>query len=284
MNPPTKGRATPEQNRGARDLARAIVDVNRSAKARVKAVEEATSLAATRPTVMKALLRTVGDSGAPVTVRRAALTSLQANSFRSSLFAAFQADYLEALRSIATDGDEALRTSALEILAAHGDEYGQRLLVEGLRDPATALVDPATALAMVGSDVHAQDFPLVRDLASSDDEVVRRSALRVLAADSDSVPMFRKIARDKDEDREARATSAIALQSLAPGTFKKLVEDVALDDDDFPEIRTTVLNALAHDQNVRPSKRVREQLDQLESAPEQVQQAAQRFLDRDADQ
>jgi len=279
MSPDKAGRAGP----GARELVRTIVDQDARARARIDAIETASSLATSRPTVMNALLRTVTDSSAPVTVRRAALRALRTNSFRTSVFAPFRAQYFEALRSIAKDEDEELRVSALETLAANGDEYGQRLLMDGLRDPAVALVDAANALGMVAADVHAQDYDLVRELARSDDTETRRSALRVLAADSRSVDLFRKIARDKDEDRVARATSAVALQSLAPKTFKKVAEDVALDETDYPEIRATVLNALAHDVNVKPSARLREQLTVVYTAPAQVLAASRMVAERESE-
>ena len=283
MSPTTKRTATRSSTRGARDLTRAILDPKLPAKARVAAVTDATALAVTRATVMEALFTTVRNTGDPVTLRRAALNALDANSFRTNLFAAYLPQYLEALRTIADDHDLQLRHSALEVLAAHGDDYGRRLLVDGLRDPATALLDPATALGIVGSDIHAQDVRLVRKLASSDDTAVRRSALRVLAADGGSAAFFRKIVRDKTDDREARATSAIALQSINPDSFRRLAHAVALDDDDYPEIRTTVLNALAHDDTATTSPRVRKQLDELTSAPAPVRAAARRLLDRDAE-
>jgi HEAT repeat protein len=280
---PTKDRRTADKRggRGARELVRAIVDPDRPARTRVAAIEEASRVAVSYPTVMNALLQTVEATDAPVSVRRAALRSLRANSFRTAPFVPFRADYLRVLRSIATDADEEIRASALEVLAAVGDEHGQRLLVDGLRDPDAALVDPATAVGMLGADIHNQNYDLLRELATSDDPAVRRSALRVLAADSRAVNLFQRIATDKNEDRDARATSAIALQSLAPNKFKKVAEDVALDDNDYPEIRATLLNALAHDPNVRPGRRLRDQLDTLETAPEDVRQAAKLVADRE---
>lgn len=268
---------------GARELVRIIVDPDAKARPRTEAIEAATTIATTRPTLMDALLRTVTDRTSPVTVRRAALRALQVNRFRTSAFAPFQPRYFESLRAIATDTDEELRASALETLAANGDEYGQRLLVEGLRDSTVALVDPAHAVGMLGADIHGQDFTLLRELARSQDKTTRRSALRVLAADTGSVALFRKIARDKNEDRVARATSAVALQALAPRTFKKVAEEVALDERDHPEIRATLLNALAHDVNVKPSARLREQLPALDAAPAQVRAAAKLVADREAE-
>lgn len=276
MSPAKQRRSAPD----VRALARTVLDEGAKARARIAAIEEASALAVSRPTVMRALLRVVTATDAPVTVRRAALQVVRANSFRTASFAPFRPEYFEALRAIAKDEDEQLRVSALDTLAANGDEYGQRLLLNGLRDPDAALIDAPTALGMLGADIHAQDYELVLELAQSKHKDTRRSALRVLAADSRSVDLFHKIARDKDEDRVARATSAVALQSLAPRTFEEVAEDVALDESDYPEIRTTLLNALAHDVNVKPSTNLRQQLDAMDAAPAQVRKAAKMVAER----
>ena len=153
----------------------------------------------------------------------------------------YAADFRDALRSAATDDDPELREQAMDILALNGDEYVQRLLVEGLQDDNVALVKPQRALQMIGYDVHAEHYGLLRDIVeTSKQPTVRRTALRLLAADSDAKDLFARIAADKSEDSAARSTSAIALQSLAPDDFTTVARDVVLDDDDDDKVRRDV--------------------------------------------
>ena len=204
---------------------------------------------------MQAFIRVLGDPDEVDNVRLAALQALQQNTFSRAGFRRYEADYREALRAAATDDHAALRDQALERLALMRDEYAQRLLVEGLQDPSQALVKPQRALQLLGNDVHAEHYPLLRDIVeTSKQPAVRRSALRLLAADSDATELFARIATDKAEDAAARSTSAIALQSLAPDQFQDVARAVVLDDDDDQKVRATFVNAIAHRDDSPPDE------------------------------
>ena len=241
---------------GERDTARArpapeaedaIGDRSRPAGERVAAIVAASPGAAGRPELMDGLLGILRDPGEDAAVRLAALAALQENSFAVAEFGPWAAGWTEALRDIATDEDRALRARALDILALDGDEYAQRLLTDGLRDPKRALVPAAKALRMIGYDIHAEQYDLLRDLAANArQKAVRNQALRLLGADGSSKDMFARIAADRGEDATARATAAVALQGLAPDEFAALARDVVQDDDDDDRVRATVITALAH--------------------------------------
>src|SRR5262245_54195553 len=79
------------------------------------------------------LLTTLRDPTEASVVRLAALRGLQGASFLPPLFNPWRAEFLQTLRELATDQDEALRERAMELLATHKDDYVQRLLIEGLR-------------------------------------------------------------------------------------------------------------------------------------------------------
>jgi hypothetical protein len=99
---------------------------------------------------------------------------------------------------------------------------------------------------MLGYDLHAEHYPILRKIVQeSKQPTVRREALRVLAADSGSVDLMRTIAGDHQEDKQARATATMALQSLAPEEFAKVARDVVLDDTAHHDLRASVISALA---------------------------------------
>lgn len=230
-----------------RDLVAAIKNTSSRPRVRIAAIDVASVAAVKTPSVMNLLIKILADPAEDNDVREAALAALQQNSFSATEFRRYAADFRDALRSAATDEDPELRDQAMDILALSGDEYVQRLLVEGLQDAKVALVKPQRALQMIGYDVHAEHYGLLRDIVeTSKQPTVRRTALRLLAADSDAKDLFARIAADKSEDSAARSTSAIALQSLAPEDFTTVGRDVVLDDDDDDKVRATFINAMSH--------------------------------------
>ncbi|HTI35740.1 MAG TPA: hypothetical protein VL422_18835 [Miltoncostaea sp.] len=235
------------RTRPAEEAEASIGDRSRPPGERVAAIAAASPGAVLRPELMDLFLGILRDRDDDPAVRLAALAALQENSFAVADFGPWAAAWTEVLRDVATDDDRALRTRALDLLALEGDEYAQRLLTDGLRDPRRALVPAAKALRMIGYDVHAEQYDLLRDLAANaKQKAVRNHALRLLAADASSKDMFARIAADRGEDATARATAAVALQGLAPEEFAALARDVVHDDDDDDRVRATVITALAH--------------------------------------
>jgi hypothetical protein len=180
----------------------------------------------------------------------------------------------------ATDDDADLRAEALDVLALRRDSYAQQLLVDGLRDPGQALVPPLQAVRMLGYDLHAEHYPLLRDIVeTSKQQPLRRAALRLLAADSGSRSLMRTIATDRGEDKQCRATAAVALQVLAPRDFDRVARTVVLDDDEDDDLRATVISAITHGPT-RPGRDVERKVREIDAAPggaRQLNRAAREF-------
>lgn len=250
------------------------------ARRRTDAVVRAGVRAVKRPRLMATLIGLLADPGENVEVRRAALSAIEAGSFKTVEFRRYAAEFREALRVAATDDDVELRTEALDVLALHKDSYAQQLLVDGLRNPRTALVKPVQAVRMLGYDVHAEHYPLLRDIvATSKQTTLRRAALRLLAADGGSRSLMRRIATDQGEDSDTRAVAAVALQSLAPGDFARVARAVVLDDDEDDELRATVISAITHGPTT-PSREVSRKVREIDAAPggpRQLNRAAREF-------
>jgi hypothetical protein len=232
---------------GTRDLVAAIKNTSNRPKKRIAAIDAASAAAVKTPSVINTLIKILADPAEDTEVREAALAALQQNTFSAVEFRRYAAAFRDALRSAVTDEDPELREQAMDLLALNGDEYVQRLLVAGLQNPKVALVKPQRALQMIGYDVHAEHYGLLRDIVdTSKQPTVRRTALTLLAADGDAKELFARIAADKSEDSAARSTSAIALQSLAPDDFTTVARDVVLDDDDDDKVRSTFITAMSH--------------------------------------
>ncbi len=230
------------------------------------------------------------DSTEPPVVRLAALQGLQANSFRRAAFSPKRPEYLAVLRTIIDEPDASLRQVALEVLAQHKDEYAQRRLLEGLEDSSQALVPPEKAVQLLGYDIHAEHYPILRDMVNNPPSPeAKREAVRLLATDPSSKELLVDVLKDKDERREVRDASASALLALAPAEFEEQAKQIVLDDEEYDDLRATAVTALTHfgdrealSQDTELTRRVEQLRDQ--SPSNEVTSAAARFLSRQSEQ
>ena len=252
-----------------------------SVAARVDAIGDSAPDAVADPEVMRELVRLLADPAENDQVRLAALTALQQNTFRSAEFQPYQNDFVRALHAAATDDDQTLRERALDLLALNGDPYAQELLINGLRNPEAALVPPQVALRMIGYDVHAEHYDLLRSIVeTSKKPKLRQAALKLLAADSGSKDLFARIAADPAESTATRSTSALALQALAPEEFSAMAPSLMADDSASTSVKATVLTAMSHGPGENPSEvtRIARDLSASDTAPAAMKSAARQFL------
>ena len=148
---------------------------------------------------LQAMLKVLSDQSEPMAVRLAALQSLGAAAFSVSSFASCRADYIATLRKVADDPDPELRQRVLGILMREKDGYAQKKLLEGLKNPAKALLPPEKALQLLSYDIHAEAYSAARDiLKKPPNDEAKREALRLLAADAKAAPIFEKVLRRQE--------------------------------------------------------------------------------------
>jgi hypothetical protein len=237
-----------------------------------------------RPDLMDVAIGLLGDSAGPAVLRLAALRVLQQSSFSGPAFYQKRPEFLAALRAVIDDQDASLRQEALEILAQNYDEYVQRRLLEGLEDSSQALVSPEKAIQLLGYDIHAEHYPILRDIVQNPPSPeAKEEAVRLLATDPTSKELLTSLLKDKDERREVRNASAAALKSLAPEEFEEQAKEIVLDDDEYDDIRATAINALTlfADQEALDPELIGRVEQLSEEAPsEKVERTANRFLRR----
>ena len=255
----------------------------KSTQERAKAFVEAPLASIQSDENMQASLNVLRDRDQPIKVRLAALQSLQAASFSVIEFEPYREDYLATLRELVDDPDPELRQRVLGILARENDGYTQKRLLEGLQDPSKALVPPEKALQLLSYDVHAEAYPVAREIVNQPpNPEAKREALRLLAADTSSAPIFEKLMRDKDEDREIRQISAAALQAVKPERFQEQAREIVLDNKEFDDIQATALTALAQfgdEEAVAKDEKLLKQVDKLgKGKSAKIKKSAKAFL------
>jgi len=270
----------------ARRAASIAANSKRTVRARVAAAAEAPLALCESDKDLQAMLNVLRDRSEPVKVRLAALQSIQAASFSTVAFESCRGDYIAALRSIADDPDPELRQRVLGLLAREKDGYAQKKLLDGLKDPAKALVPPEKALQLLSYDVHGQAYSASREIVRRPpSEIARREALRLLAADATAAPLFEKLLRDKKEQRDIRQIAASALQALDPDKMQKHAREILLDKADYADIKATSLTALAQfgdEEMIGKDKALMRSVDRLSTGktPAKYKQSASRFLSK----
>ena len=257
----------------------------KSTAERAKAFVEAPLATIASDKSLQESLNILRDPKQPIKVRLAALQSLQAATFSVIEFEPYREDYFATLRELVDDPDAELRQRVLGILAREKDGYVQKRLLEGLQDTSKALVPPEKALQLLSYDVHADAYPAAREILNAPpNPEAKREALRLLSADANSAPVFEKLLRDKDEDRDIRQISAAALQAVKPKRFQEQARELLLDDKEYDDIQATALTALAQfgdEKVVAKDQKLLDRVDELEKAKStKVKKTAKRFLTR----
>ena len=278
-----------KRRRSVRPTPRAALSVatdqKKSISQRVKAMAETSFEVCEDDDNFQRLLTVLQDEGESSKVRLAAFQSLQAAAFSVVAFESCRSDYIAALEKVATDKDPAVRRRALGTLSREKNPYAQKLLLDGLKDPDKALVPPEKALQLLGNDLHTDAYPIAREIVNNPpNEASKQEALRLLAADASSVPVFERLLRDKSEKREVRQISAAALQAVQPKKFQQQAKELLLDNDEYDDIQATALTALTHfgDQaGVTNDEALLKRVDKLgRGKSAKIKKSAKKFLSR----
>jgi hypothetical protein len=258
----------------------------RAVKERIAAMADAPLAVCESDKDLQAMLNVLRNKDEPLEVRMAALQSLGAAAFSVIEFEPCRGDYIATLREVATDPNPKLRQRVLGILARNKDGYAQKKLLEGLKNPAKALVPPEKALQLLSYDIHADAYAAARAIVKKPpSEDARREALRLLAADAKSAPLFEKLLRDKKELRDIRQISASALYALKPDKMLEHAREILLDKSDYDDIKATSLTALTQfgdHPGLGKDKALLKSVDRLSTskAPAKYKQTARRFLSK----
>ena len=145
------------------------------------------------------------------------------------------------------------------------------------------MVPPEKALQLLSYDIHAEAYPLAREIVKNPpNSDAKREALRLLAADATAAPLFEKILRDKDETAENRQISASVLQALKPEKLQTLAREILLDTSEYDDIQATSLTALTQFGDpaaIAQDETLKKHVDKLRGeASTKVKQSARQFL------
>jgi hypothetical protein len=252
---------------------------------RVQAMAQAPLAVCESENNLQSVLAILRNTNEPVDVRLGAMDTLATAAFSVVAFEPCRNDYIATLREVVQDANEQIRERALGLLAGEKDGYAQKTLLEGLKKPEKALVPPEKALQLLGYDVHAEAYAVARAMVNNPpNEAAKREALRLLAADAASAPLFEKLLRDKGEQRDIRQIAASALHAIDPENLQKHARELLLDDSDYDDIRATSLTAVEQfgtHESVANDVALLKSVDRMsKAAPAKYKKSARQFLSK----
>lgn len=232
------------------------------------------------PAGVDVLLRLLADDSEPVPVRSAALGALKVAAFHVQSFFERRPAYIAALRKAARAADPDLRRRALAVLAREKDAPTQKRLIAGLEDPAKAQLLPEKALLFLSYDLKLDLHDLLlRIVKAPPSDAARLQALRMLAADASSKPLFEKILGSKKESSEARLIALAALHSLDPKRLQKLAAKIVADESEDDDVREAcMVAATTFDKTTTLALRAGALKMQKDAGTPSARQAAKRYL------
>jgi hypothetical protein len=288
----TKKRAAKASKKGAKAPKgmTALAALSVATNAKKTTAERVSALAHAPEAVMKSdenlqkLCDVVKNTEEPPPVRLEAINALATAAFAVATFEPYRNDYIATLQAVADDPNQDIRESALGLRASEKNKFAQKKLLDGLKNPAKALVPPEKALQLLGYDVHTEAYAAARDIVNNPpNELAKQEALRLLAADPNSTKLFEKLLLDKDEKREVRQVAASALNSLAPQKLQEHARDILLDDSEYEDIQATSLSAVqqfGNDEEVAKDKTLLKSVKSLSTGAKSARykQSAKDFL------
>lgn len=281
----TTSRKKSTAKKPARARLSAALSAKSAPKQRIAALLQSPLAVCESDTNLQSVLKLLRDTDENADVRLAAMNTLATAAFSAVAFEPCRNDYITALRDVSEDPDPQIRQSALELLVGEKDGYAQKKLLDGLKKPEKALVPPEKALQYLGSDIHAESYPVAREIVDNPpSEQARREALRLLSADATAAPLFEKLLRDKDEQREVRQISASALHAINPQKLQAHARQLLLDDSDYDDIRATSLAAVKQfgdQEHVAADTELMRHVDKMsKKAASKYKKSAKQFLEK----
>jgi hypothetical protein len=230
----------------ARKALSLLQDKRNPVKLRIMAMQRITNIFINDTAFITTCLNILNDRSDDLAIRNTALNTLRTLRFGSRQLMAMNAEFRNVMRSLLDDPDNNLRSIAAETLALEKDEYVQRRLLEDISKPEQTIMPRAKAIQLLGHDIHAEQFPIVRSILEEKTatESEKIEAIHVLSKDPSSKDLLKNLMLDRNQNQEIRLTSASALQAAQPETFIDASKSVILNEKEDKGLRVLCLNGI----------------------------------------
>lgn len=191
------------------------------------------------------VLQLLADTENDPELRKSAHRAIQALTFSPEMFNLLRPQIMDVYRGLVTEKNQEIRESAITFLAQEKDEFVQRVLLDGLNNPASALIPEEFAVHLLGYDTHANVFPVLRRiLSTSGNNKSRAEAAYLLGDDPESKELLLTVFNNKRERFDVRKSSLLSLKNLSTDDFFSMARQTALNNNENESLRAISFNAL----------------------------------------
>ena len=224
-----------------------LKDDQNDAGMRVLALSRLTAAVSTKPDLIQYVLQLLADKNTPPDLRVEALTTIETIGFGSPIVAGLNNEIIATFRGLIQDENQDIRWNAIGYLAKAKDEFVQRALLAGLTDSTKALVPEDLAIHLLGYDIHADIYPILRNIVEkSSNNESRTEALHLLGSDPDSKDLLLGIFNNTRERPSVRKSSLLALKQLFPDDFIRMARKTVEDASEPESLRLLSSKAIEH--------------------------------------
>jgi hypothetical protein len=198
------------------NLAKIVTDKQEPAAVRSGVVQLLTTYLGHTEEFVRMLVDIVTDLSEPAELRKTVMLQIRVLSLEGPAFKQFRPIVTVGLRKLIGDKDKQIAIEAIDLLAYQKDEWLQRELAEGLKNPDQAIVSEELAVYYLSLDPH-NFLDLFREVAEkSGDEKAKIMAIHALSSDTSSTDFLLSLFENKKQSSEIREASAHALDAQNP--------------------------------------------------------------------
>jgi hypothetical protein len=226
------------------------------------------------------VLQLIGNRKEPEELRLAALQAFRAATFAVRANADWRPTYLETLREVVRNEDNALAERALHVLAQEKDAWALQVLQNGLRTPKEAKVSQLRAIQYLSAEDHGEHFDVLRQIARKNrSQKARQEAIRGLASDPGSKDLLLEILQNRKEIPAIRQAALLSLRIIDPDAYQQQASSIIEDDGENESLRAAYITTMrleGHDAGSSYTQSVEKV--QKESSSKLLQKAAKLYL------
>ncbi|WP_281631550.1 tyrosinase family protein [Flavobacterium luteolum] len=215
---------------------------------RVLALSKLTQVISVDEDEIKYILGLVANTKVHPDLRKQAFRTIQILAFSSPIFPLLKPEVIETFRGLIRDNNIEIRKLACGYLAKNKDEFIQRNLLNGIKNPAEAFLPEDLAVHLLGYDDHAAIYPELRKiLEHSSNNDSRSEAAFLLAGDPLAQSLLLNVANNSKERFDVRKNSMLSLKEQNSNGFLKIAKDIILDNNENDQIRTLTIKTIDSD-------------------------------------
>ena len=179
----------------------------------------------------------------PQPLRDESLKTLEALSFSGFTMYEKRQELMAALRTIVRDPNIEYRRFAFNFLLAHGDSFGQSVLIDQLEKNKSDLLPQAEAIRVLTLNPHGDYLPTVfKVFQRASDPETKVEAIAALGNYQPAKRTIIAVLKDKKQSKQVRSVALGAINANYPAEFAAQAQSLLIDDKESDDLKVAAIN------------------------------------------